>query len=74
MWYERMARSVERRGAHKSSTQTPLEFVTQIEDADLRTRVAEFTEAYESARFGKSTEDAERLPQLYEEIESAVTK
>ena len=70
----RMARFVERRGAHKSSNQTPLEFVTQIEDANLRTRVAEFTEAYESARFGKSAEDAERLPQLYEEIESAVKK
>jgi hypothetical protein len=48
--------------------------VTQIKDANLRTRVAEFTEAYESARFGKSAEDAERLPQLYEEIESAIKK
>ena len=74
MWYVRMARSVERRGAHKSSAQTPVEFVTQIEDADLRARVARFTEAYESARFGKSAEDAERLPRLYEEVESAVKK
>jgi hypothetical protein len=74
LWYQRMAQSVERRGAHKSPAQTPLEFVTEIEDADLRARVAEFTRAYESARFGKSAEDAERLPRLYEEVESVVKK
>jgi transglutaminase-like putative cysteine protease len=74
LWYERMARSVERRGERKAATQTPLEFVAQIGDADLRTRVTRFTQAYESARFGKSAEDGERLPHLYEEIESAAKK
>ena len=48
--------------------------MNQIEDEHLRGRVAEFTEAYESARFGSSAEDAQRLPQLFEELESAARK
>jgi protein-glutamine gamma-glutamyltransferase len=71
MWYERMARAVERCGVEKSSTQTPKEFVGKIEDARLRAPVAHFTEVYESARFGNSAEDARRLPELYEEVELA---
>jgi len=57
-----------RRGWRKSPTQTPGEFVRQIDDAAIRTRVAEFTRHYESARFDDSVEDARRLPELYEEI------
>jgi hypothetical protein len=71
MWYERMARLVGHCGVEKSSTQTPKEFVGKIEDARLRAPVAHFTEVYESARFGNSAEDARRLPELYEVVESA---
>ena len=71
MWYERMARHMARRGVQKSKTQTAQEFVRIIEDEQLRSRVRHFTEAYESARFGSSPEDARRLPELYEEVESA---
>lgn len=70
MWYERMARFLARRGLKKTMTQTAQEFVKIIEDEQLRTRVERFTEAYESARFGNSGEDATRLPELYEEVES----
>lgn len=70
MWYERMARSMARRGVPKPAAQTAGEFLLRIEDERLRARVAQFTEAYESARFGNSTEDAQRLPRLYEELES----
>jgi hypothetical protein len=33
--------------------------------------VARFTQVYESARFGNSAEDVKRLPELYEEVETA---
>jgi hypothetical protein len=74
MWYERMARYLARRGVRKSGTQTAREFIGVIEDERLRTRVGQFTDAYESARFGNSSEDALRLPKLFEEVELATKK
>ena len=74
MWYERMARYLARRGVPKSPTQTAQEFVRIIEDERLRTRVGRFTDAYESARFGNSPDDALRLPELFEEVELASKK
>ena len=71
MWYERMARALARQGVKKSGAQTPQEFVRRIEDSRLREPVARFTDAYESARFGNSSEHAQRLPELFEEVESA---
>jgi hypothetical protein len=71
MWYERMAHLLERRGVQKSTSQTAQEFVRIIPEERLRTRVGEFTLAYEAARFGNSAEDARRLPELYEEVEMA---
>ena len=47
------------------------EFAKRIEDGRLREPVARFTQVYESARFGNSAEDVQRLPELYEEVESA---
>lgn len=73
MWYERMARVLARRGVKKTATQTPQEFATKIEDEILRGKVERFSDAYEAARFGNSAEDAQRLPDLYEEVE-LVTK
>jgi hypothetical protein len=74
MWYERMSRNLARRGVRKSASQTPQEFLRVIEDARLRTHVGRFTEAYESARFGNSGDDALRLPMLYEEVEALTGK
>jgi transglutaminase-like putative cysteine protease len=74
MWYERMARYLARRGVQKSTTQTAQEFVRVIEDERLRSRVERFTDAYESARFGNSSDDALRLPELYEEVELATRR
>jgi len=71
MWYRRMTRAVARKGVPRSAVQTPQEFVKEIEDARLRAPVARFTEVYESARFGNSADDAQRLPELYEAVESA---
>jgi protein-glutamine gamma-glutamyltransferase len=74
MWYERMSRYLARRGVRKATTQTAQEFVRIIPDERLRARVGRFTDAYESARFGNSANDALRLPELYEEVESAARK
>jgi transglutaminase-like putative cysteine protease len=74
MWYARMARSLTRRGVKKSAAQTAQEFVRVIADDPLRSSVSRFTDAYEAARFGNSAGDAQRLPQLYDEVESAAGK
>jgi transglutaminase-like putative cysteine protease len=74
MWYERMARYLSRRGVRKSASQTAQEFVRVIADERLRAQVERFTDAYESARFGNSADDALRLPELYEEVELAMRK
>src|SRR5215470_8314739 len=71
IWYERMLRQSARRGWDKAPGQTPAEFAAIIGDPQLRTRVVKFTERYESARFGKSADDAELLPMLYEEVKSS---
>jgi transglutaminase-like putative cysteine protease len=68
IWYERMVRVLARRGLRKLPTQTPAEFVNAIPEPGLRDSVADFTGHYEKARFGGSSEDAERLPRLYEEL------
>ncbi len=68
IWYERMTENIARRGWRKLPAQTPLEFVSGIDDRAVQQRVAEFTRHYESARFDDSVEDAKRLPELYEEI------
>jgi len=71
MWYGRMARVLARRGMPKPAAQTAREFVERIDDRKVREPVAVFTEVYESARFGNSADDAERLPELYQRVETA---
>ena len=68
LWYERMVARLGKLGWRKAPSQTPTDFISAIHEPALRTRVAIFTRHYESARFGKSVEDAEKLPELFEEI------
>lgn len=68
LWYERMVRRMAKLGWRKSPSQTPADFVAAIQEPVLRKNVARFTRSYESARFGKSVDDAEALPKLFEEI------
>jgi protein-glutamine gamma-glutamyltransferase len=70
MWYERMLKYLARRGVQKSPSHTAQEFVRAIEDVRLKNPVQQFTDAYESARFGSSADDARRLPELLEEVET----
>ncbi|MCI0348399.1 MAG: DUF3488 and transglutaminase-like domain-containing protein, partial [Acidobacteriales bacterium] len=70
IWYERMSSYLSRRGLARAPAQTPAEFARTIPEASLRSSVARFTEHYERARFGNQVSDAQRLPELYEEIVS----
>jgi len=74
LWYQRMLKWLGRQGWKKTEVQTPLEFLTCIEDPLTRERVEAFTRAYEAARFGESSEEARRLPELYEEMTAAEQK
>jgi transglutaminase-like putative cysteine protease len=71
MWYERMIRILAKHGMRKPQAETAQEFLEKIDDDRLREPIARFTQVYESARFGNSAEDAQRLPELYEEVELA---
>jgi hypothetical protein len=68
LWYERMVKRLARRGWRKSASQTPQDFVVAIQEPRLQQKVAAFTRAYESARFGKSVDDARVLPELFDNI------
>jgi len=68
LWYDRMVSRMARLGWRKSPSQTPLDFVAAIQEAELQKRVARFTRAYESARFGRSIDDAQRLPELFKDV------
>lgn len=71
LWYDKMLRKLSRRGWRKLPSQTPHDFVIAIQEPALQKRVASFTHAYESARFGRSAQDAKALPELFEEIVAA---
>jgi protein-glutamine gamma-glutamyltransferase len=71
LWYDRMVGRMARLGWRKSPSQTPLDFVAAIQEAALQKKVARFTRAYESARFGKSVDDAQSLPELFKDITAA---
>jgi protein-glutamine gamma-glutamyltransferase len=73
LWYERMVERMARRGWRKSPSQTPFDFVAAIQEAELQKKVARFTRAYESARFGKSVDDARNLPELFQDIVAVET-
>ncbi len=67
-WYMRMLKMMAKRGARKQPSQTPEEFADSIDDPLMQRDVALFTEHYERARFDESVKDAQRLPELYEEM------
>ena len=71
VWYGRMTTTLARRGWPKAASQTPTEFAGTIPDVSVRAVVDRFTHHYERARFGVSPEDAQQLPELYEEIASS---
>lgn len=71
LWYSRMTRLLARDGVAKTEAETAQEFLRKIGDDRLRMPVEQFTTVYESARFGNSSEDARRLPELFEAVQAA---
>ena len=74
LWYDRMVGRMARLGWRKSPAQTPLDFVAAIQEVNLQEKVGRFTRAYESARFGKSVDDARSLPGLFRDITASETE
>lgn len=74
IWYGRALRLLSKRGIRKSGTQTPQEFLRTVPSPAMRRWVEQFTVHYERARFGDSAPDAERLPELYRELEEEIRK
>ena len=74
LWYERMTHTLARRGWRKSPLQTPQEFLNSIDQPELRQRLERFTWHYHGARFGELADDAQQLPDLYEEVSEASRK
>jgi hypothetical protein len=72
LWYVRLLRMLARRGYEKLPVQTPQEHLATMADEHLRASVERFITRYESARFGDSPEDAERLSEAYDEVETAL--
>ena len=71
IWYGRALKLLAKRGLRKAPNQTPEEFIQTVNVAPVRKQLQEFTIHYERARFGHSAPDAERLPELYRELEMA---
>jgi hypothetical protein len=70
--YHEMLRLLERRGWKKGPSQTPLEFAAAIRAPDLSAPVAQFTELYQSARFGDHPARIEQMSALLHAIRDAV--
>jgi transglutaminase-like putative cysteine protease len=74
LWYDRMVAYMARRGWRKALSQTPVDFVAAVHETGLQKKVAAFTRAYESARFGNSVDDAQSLPELFKDISTGDEK
>jgi hypothetical protein len=73
LWYERVLKLLRRRGVRKQPAQTPQEFLSMI-PGSMRSKAEMFTIHYERARFGNSATDADKLPELYKELESTAKR
>jgi transglutaminase-like putative cysteine protease len=74
LWLERLLRKLGKRGLRKSASQTATHWAESAPDGELRKALSSFVREYENARFGASADSAAKLPELYEEVEEALTK
>jgi Domain of unknown function (DUF4129) len=70
--YREMLRLLEKRGWNKAASQTPLEFAAGIRAQELAGPVAEFTELYQSARFGDHPAPVNRMSALLGAIRESI--
>jgi hypothetical protein len=67
--YERMLRTLKRRGIEKPPWLTPMEFARVLPEPGLSLLVEDFTAAYNSVRFGGSREAAGRIVDILAQLE-----
>ena len=67
-WYQRMLKMMARRGVRSSRHRRRRSLSLPSPIPGMRHDIELFTEHYARARFAESVEDAQRLPELYEEI------
>ncbi len=73
LWYQRVLKLLKHHGVRKRPAQTPQELVSSV-PASMKVPLEKFTAHYERARFGDSARDADKLPELYKEVESTAKK
>jgi hypothetical protein len=69
--YQRMLKSLRRRGIEKPAWLTPCEFARVVEEPELSLLVEDFTSAYNELRFGGNAEAAGRIFVLLERLEAS---
>jgi len=69
--YQRMLKTLRRRGIEKPAWLTPCEFARVVQEPDLSLLVEDFTSAYNELRFGGNAEAAGRIFVLLEQLETA---
>lgn len=69
--YKKALAALESKGFRRAPWITPEEFAASIETPELRGLVDQLTQSYTSARFGRDTAAAERLPALVRALERA---
>lgn len=69
--YQRMLKSLRRRGIEKPAWLTPNEFARVLQEPELSLLVEDFTSAYNELRFGGNAEAARRIFLLLERLEAA---
>ena len=70
--YREMLRLLEKRGWKKTGSQTALEFAAAIPSPEIAAPVAQFTELYQSARFGDHPAPTEQMAGLLRSIRDLV--
>jgi hypothetical protein len=68
--YERMLKSLKRRGIEKPPWLTPMEFARVVDDPELSMLVDDITTAYNELRFGGHPEAARRIVRLLTQLET----
>jgi len=69
--YERMLKTLKRRGIEKPPWLTPMEFARVLDDPELSVLVDDITSAYNELRFGGHPEAARRIIRLLTQLEVA---
>jgi hypothetical protein len=69
--YERMLRTLRRRGIEKPPWLTPMEFARVLPEAGLSVLVEDFTASYNALRFGGSRDAAARIVQILAQLEAS---